>query len=178
MRVLLLLLLVASAALAQIDEKTTAYEIKVRYPKVPVVEAWARKQVADFKKDLQGATGGKPDRVPWNLEISYSEPWKNKNVQAVYCVGSSYEGGAHPAPFLASFVVDIKSGKALQLSDLFQGDYLQAFAAYARGELAKRDISSEPDRIACGTKPMAENYSVAYPTQQCHILVFAPYRFE
>lgn len=176
MRILWLLLLVAGAAFADLDETTKAYQIKVRYPKVPVVEAWAKKQVADFKKDLQDATGGKPDRVPWTLDISYTEPFKSKHVQVVYCVGSSFEGGAHPAPFMASFVVDTVSGQALGLADLFQGDYLQALSAYARTELAKRDISSEADWIAKGTEPKPENFGVAYPTQKGFMLVFPPYQ--
>ncbi len=176
MRLLLLLLLVAGAAYAQLDETTKGYQIKVRYPKIPVVEAWARSQVASFKKDFEDATGGKPDRVPWSLDIGYTEPFRSKHVQVVYCVGSSFEGGAHPAPFMASFVVDLKTGKALTLADLFQGEYLQAFSTYARAELARRDISSEADWIAKGTEPKPESFSVAYPTQRGFMLVFPPYQ--
>lgn len=180
MRLLLLLLALLTVATAaeeaRLDETTRGYKIQVRYPKVALVESWAKKQVADFKKDFQDTTGGKPDRVPWTLDLNYTTPFKSSHVTVFYFVGSTYTGGAHPNPSLTSFVIDGPTGKALQLSDLFQGAYLEALSSHARTELAKRDISSEPDWIARGTEPKADSFSVWYPTQGGLMLVFPPYQ--
>jgi len=157
-------------------EKGKGYHIQARYPKLPVAEAWAKKQVADFKKDFQDSTGGKPDRVPWSLDLNYTVPFKSSKVLVVYFAGSTYSGGAHPNPFLATLVIDQQTGQALQLADMFSGAYLEEFSKYARAELAKRDLSSEADWIARGTEPKAENFSVSYPTQNGFMLVFPPYQ--
>ena len=191
-RVLGLVLALVLAAAAQewgrLDESGTGYQIRARYPKIlstrpgvgealtALLEGYARKSVADFKKDFQDATQGKGDRVPWSLDLDYTLPWHNDRLMAVYFVGSSYTGGAHPNPFLGSFVLDLHTGRALGLAELFRGDYLQALSQYARTELARRDLSSDKDWIARGTAPQPDSFSVAYPTEKGFLLIFPPYQ--
>ena len=160
--------------------KQLNYEIDVQYPQVTggnnpnlekfnqVVRGIVTKQVAEFKKDLQPKEGDEPPpegSMGSNIGIGYEVAMARDDVISVELdVGSYYQGAAHPNTNTETINYDLKNGKQLKLSDLFQpgSKYLQTLASYCIADLkkqakAKGDEFPE-DMLQSGAAPSAKNY--------------------
>ncbi len=90
---------------------------------------------------------------------------------------SEYYGGAHPGERHVAINYDLKTGKLLNLDDLFQNsaDYLATIAQFSTNELYRRtDLS--PQEIDRGAAPLIENYLVWNLTPQGLLITFEEYQ--
>jgi hypothetical protein len=183
---------IASAAAAETQPETDAgkgsgFTFQIVYPALkpewkPLDDA-IRRFAATQKKDFIDATTG-ADRVAgtdYSLDLNFAVARRTADFVSVTASGSSFIGGAHGTPILASFNLDIADGKLKMLSDLFADAQtgLQAVSAECRRQLEGRyeaklradsasmtpaqqesDIQSMKRWIEKGTQPAAGNFDV------------------
>jgi hypothetical protein len=162
------------------SNKKLMYEIDVQYPQVTgganpnlekfnqLVRAIATKKVADFKKDLQPKEGDEPPpegSMGSDIGMSYEVAMARDDLISVELdVGSYYQGAAHPNTYTETINYDLKNGKQLKLSDLFQpgAKYLQTLAQYCIADLKKQSKAKgdelPDDMLQSGAAPTAKNY--------------------
>ena len=95
-----------------------------------------------------------------------------------------YAGAAHPSGGTTSMNIDLRTGRAIELSELFRTESkpFELLAGIARGDLQKQfePFASKSigldDWIAEGTAPKAENYEVFALRKEGLLLVFNPYQ--
>lgn len=183
---------IASAAAAEAQPETDAgkgsgYTFQIVYPILApewrALDAPIRQFAAAQKKDFIGASTA-PDRIPgpdYSLDLTFAVARRTADFVSVITSGSSFIGGAHGMPILASFNLDLADGKLKTLSDLFADAQtgLQAVSAECRRQLEGRyeaklradpgsmtpaqqesDIQSMKRWIEKGTQPAAENFDV------------------
>ncbi|MEA2716509.1 MAG: hypothetical protein QOI99_826, partial [Actinomycetota bacterium] len=86
---------------------------------------------------------------------------------------------AHPAGLLLTFNYDLRTGKRLQLSDLFTAGspYLDKLSELSRQLLAAQpDFDQLADFVQPGTEPKAENFAAWTLTDQDLVITFAEYQ--
>jgi hypothetical protein len=168
------------------DNKKLRYEIDAEYPQLtgstnPNFEkfnqsarALVTKKVSDFRKEMQpeeSAPAEEADAEPTlettgsDLGIGYTVSLANDDLISIeFSVGSYYSGAAHPNSHTEVLNFDLKNGKVIRLSDLFNpgAKYLPAIANYSIGDLKKqakeKNAMLDDDWIQRGAGPDAENY--------------------
>ncbi|MEW6281491.1 MAG: DUF3298 and DUF4163 domain-containing protein, partial [Candidatus Eremiobacterota bacterium] len=194
---LLLALCLTAAALARvamttvtISEKKPRYEINVKYLKLSlpdrkvqdrlngILKADSEQLVREFVNDFQqNSKDLPPESPPWSLEAEYELVYESARLLCLRQSGYNYTGGAHGSPVVASFVLDLKTGKRLQLKDMLSPGYLKVMSDYSRKELARNpDYGGETDWINQGTEPKEEMFPVTLPTEKGLLIVFPPYQ--
>lgn len=92
---------------------------------------------------------------------------------------SQYTGGAHEGYHEQGLVFD-KNGIQLELSDIFQGEYLIMFSDVARQQIGAvftaNGFTDSFETLNEGTEPTAENFSSFYIHKGLVFLVFSPYQ--
>ena len=130
------------------------------------------KKVAGFKTEMAPSAEDPPLETPAesmgsDLNIGYNiELAKDDLISVLLNVGSYSAGAAHPNSFSEVVNFDLKNGKLLKLSDLFQpgSKYLQAISAYCISDLKKQGKQKgegsmlDDDWIQRGAGPVADNY--------------------
>ncbi|HKO60505.1 MAG TPA: DUF3298 domain-containing protein [Pyrinomonadaceae bacterium] len=169
------------------DNKKLRYEIDAEYPQLtgstnPNFEKFNQnarnlvmKKVSDFRKEMQPEEATAPaeeaDAEPTpettgsDLGIGYTVSLANDDLISIeFSVGSYYSGAAHPNSHTEVLNFDLKNGKVIRLSDLFNpgAKYLQAIANYSIEDLKKqskgKDAFLDDDWIQRGAGADAENY--------------------
>lgn len=156
------------------------YEIEVQYPQFSggsnpnfekfnqLVHAVVTKKVAGFKKDMAPDEGEEPrpeGSMASDLGIAYEITLAQDDFISVeFDIGSYYQGAAHPNSYSETINYDLKNGKQLKLSDLFQpgSKYLQTIAGYCIADLKKQSKTKgeelPDDMLQSGAAPTAKNY--------------------
>jgi hypothetical protein len=181
------------------------YTYHVRYPQL--ASEWSaladvlRTYAADRKKDFLDArlADETTNAPPWNLDLEFNIARRTSDFVSILANGSSYTGGVHPAPLIASFNLRTGDGKLIGLADLFadSGAALAALSEEARRQLEGRYETrlreSIPDqaqtsalkemreRVERGTEATPENFAVflvdGLETKAIGLtLVFPPYQ--
>jgi hypothetical protein len=91
---------------------------------------------------------------------------------------ASYTGGAHGLEAPSTFTFDAATGKQLALADLFTDTgYLARLSSIARTDLpAMEGDYANPEFIADGTEPTADNFKNFYIEGDTLYLLFPPYQ--
>ncbi|MCS7056816.1 MAG: RsiV family protein [Thermoflexales bacterium] len=156
----------------RIQEKdaAAAYEIDVRYPVVnrpadvwlpfnALSEAEAREVIADFKAEVAAMGVVTQAAMPTSTLSSKWEAFRVTrdfiSVRLTYSVYMS--GAAHSTPFTRVINFDPRTGRNLDLADLFRPgvDYLGTIAAYCTEALQRKGTLVFPE----GAEPRPENYA-------------------
>ena len=168
------------------DNKKLRYEIDAEYPQLtgstnPNFEkfnqnarALVMKKVSDFRKEMapeEQADSGEavaeptPETMGSDLGVGYTVSLANDDLISIeFSVGSYYSGAAHPNSYTEVLNFDLKNGKVIRLSELFNpgAKYLQAISNYSIGDLKKQSKDKQgmldDDWIQRGAGPDAENY--------------------
>lgn len=150
-----------------ITERGDGYRVNISYPQVgnPVADAelaiWAREQAAAFTDSVRMIPTAPP--VPYELSISYETLRASSRVISVIFFISTFMGGAHPEPGLATFVYDRLDGRRLSYGDLFktQENIAQTLSAICRealaSQLGERIVT---DMLEAGTAPDMTNFDL------------------
>ncbi len=142
---------IASAAAAETQPETDAgkgdgYTFQIVYPALApewrALDAAVHQFAAAQKNDFIGASTA-PDRASgpdYSLDLTFAIARRTANFVSVMATGSSFIGGAHGMPIVASFNLDFTDGKLKTLSDLFVDAQagLQALSAECRRQLEGR----------------------------------------
>lgn len=175
----------------QESNRRPRYTIKVRYPQAvgsgdarlvrlnEEIRNLVTREVNGFKKDLQqqeGSTGANGS----DLESSYVVEYASRDLVSIdFGISSFYGGAAHPQHNTLVFNYDLKSGKRLELSDLFKANskYLQTISDYAVKAL-KKELAPDADLdwIQSGAGPKEENYKNWNITPKGLKVTFDPYQ--
>ena len=164
--------------------KGDGYAYHIRYPQLPadaqILNDALRTYAATAKKEFLAARAADPGATAgaYNLDLEFTIARRTSDFLSISANGSSYTGGAHPMPLLATFNLHVDSGKVIGLGDLFT----DADAAYkalseearrqleGRAEAEQRDsmpakgradaLKSMREWIERGTEAKPENFSV------------------
>ena len=169
------------------DNKKLKYEIDVEYPQLtgsnnPNFEKFNQharalvvKKVGDFRKEMapeeKPAAGDEaipeptPETMGSDLGIGYTVALANDELISIeFSVGAYYSGAAHPNSYSEVLNFDLKNGKVIRLSELFNpgAKYLQAIANYSIEDLKKqskeKDSMLDDDWIQRGASADEDNY--------------------
>ncbi|HET8941064.1 MAG TPA: hypothetical protein VFN13_03660 [Rudaea sp.] len=183
---------IASAAAAETQPETDAgkgsgYTFRIVYPALApewrALDAAIRQFAAAQKKDFVGASTV-PNRVAgtdYSLDLNFSVARRTADFVSVMASGSSFVGGAHGRPIVASFNLDLASGQLVDVDALFAhaSIALEALSAECRRQLQGRlearmrdaesgltsvlrasEFAAAKQWIDKGTAPRAENFRV------------------
>lgn len=183
---------VASAAAAEAQPETDAgngsgYAFQIVYPALapdwkPLDDAIRRFAAARKKDFLDASTAADRGKgADYTLDLNFTVARRTADFVSVTASGSSFIGGAHGMPILASFNLDLASDKLATLPDLFADAHagLQALSDECRRQLEGRyeaklrddpgnmtpvqqaaDIQSMKRWVEKGTEPSAANFAV------------------
>ena len=162
------------------SDKKLMYEIEAQYPQFTggnnpnfekfnqLVRAVVTKKVAGFKKDVAPQEGEEPrpeGSMGSDLGIGYEIALAQYDLISVeFDIGSYYQGAAHPNSYTETINYDLRNGKQLKLSDLFQpgSKYLQTLASYCIADLKKQSKAKgeelPEDMLQSGAAATAKNY--------------------
>jgi hypothetical protein len=169
------------------NNKKLKYEIDAEYPQLtgsnnPNFEKFNQnaralvvKKVSDFRKEMapaektdttsEATAEPTPETMGSDLGIGYTVALANDELISVeFAVGSYYSGAAHPNSYSEVLNFDLKNGKVIRLSELFNpgAKYLQAISTYSVEDLKKqskeKNAMLDDDWIQRGAGPKAENY--------------------
>ena len=162
------------------SNKKLMYEIEAQYPQFSggnnpnfekfnqLVRGVVTNKVAGFKKDMAPEEGEEPrpqGSMGSDLGIAYEIALAQDDLISVeFDIGSYYQGAAHPNSYTETVNYDLKNGKQLKLSDLFQSGskYLQALANYCIADLKKQSKAKgeelPADMLQSGAAPTTKNY--------------------
>src|SRR5688500_19558224 len=108
------------------------------------------KKVSEFRKEMvpepaepsdEAAAEPTPETMGSDLGIGYTVSLANDDLISIeFSVGSYYSGAAHPNSYTEVLNFDLKNGKVIRLSELFNpgAKYLQAISNYSIGDLNKQ----------------------------------------
>ena len=172
----------ATESAADVDAGTgDGYVWHIRYPQldshvlIDALHAYAnaaKQEVRDARAAERSANG-----QPYSLDLEFTVARHTSDFLSVSANGSSYTGGAHPLPVLASFNLH-SDDKVIALADMFSDAdaALRALSDESRRQLEGRaeaelhETATGKDRadalksmrewIERGTEPKAENFSV------------------
>jgi len=173
------------------NNKKLKYEIDVEYPQLTgsgspnyekfnqTMRGLVTKKVAEFRADMTAnaedpSLAPPPESPGSDLHIGYSiDLAKDDLISVSLSVGTYAAGAAHPNSYSDVVNFDLKNGKLLRLSDLFQpgSKYLPTLAAYCIADLKKQGQKQ-------GAESMLDDDWVqrgaVYRVQWCHEQCFNP----
>lgn len=179
-----------------IKKETPVYVIDVKYPQGfkdvrinAAVQVFIEKTKKNFFKEIDADTDVPAD-LPGKsgLNITYSLPFKSKNVYSVlFQISIYHRGAAHPSNTVA--VLNFINGHQVSLSDLFRPEvnYLQPIADFCSKKMTDKNFSDKK-WMEEGTKPTDKNYRnwsfapngihVIFDTYQVAAYVYGPQTVE
>jgi hypothetical protein len=165
------------------NNKKLKYEIDVQYPQLTgsgspnyekfnqMVRGLITKRVAAFKAEMAPSPDDSPptemESLGSDLSVGYTIALARDDLISVLLdVGSYSAGAAHPNSYSETVNFDLRNGKLLKLSDLFQpgSKYLQTIAAYSIADLKKQgkqkgaESMLDDDWVERGAVADAESY--------------------
>lgn len=179
---------VASAAEAAPDEDTghgAGYAYHIRYPALQpewqTLDAALRNYATVQKKDFLAAQSGErsANAGEYRLEITFNVARRTDDFVSVLVDGSTFTGGAHPNPLVASFVLHLSDNKLMAIGDLFDDPVaaLKILSDESRRQLEGRfdaqlreqvgegaalapALKDMREWVERGTEPKVENFDV------------------
>ena len=145
------------------------------------VAAWKTGETASASDSgLEAAT----ETQDSDLSIGYDFRLATDDLISVaFRVGAYSRGAAHPNSSTTVLNYDVKSGKKLSLSDLFnpKSDYLSVISSYCIKDLKQqakkvKDSMLSDDSIASGASARADNYKAWAITRKGLWIIFDPYQ--
>lgn len=145
-------------------EKNRSYDISISYPQITGAKSpnaaklnLALKNIAvQHQSKFKSAkpAGGEP----FSTEMGYAIHLADDNLFSIEFVDDSFTGGAHPNHGTRTFNFDMKTGKPVQLAELFapNSKYLEKLSAISLKKI-KEDLGD--GIFEDGIKPVAKNYS-------------------
>ena len=167
---------------AVVSRQTGKLQIRVHYPitgnaRVDAdVADWAHQAVDTF----QNTYGEEPDLgVPYELETTYSTTRSTPSVLSIVWKTASYTGGAHGNLEITCLNYDLRTGRRLDLADLFKDPEkaLQLMSSWSQKELARSlGEDTDEDMIRDGVAPDLRNFANLTLTPQGLRIEFQPYQ--
>jgi hypothetical protein len=178
----------AQASEAAADEDTghgDGYSYHIRYPALD--QEWTalsgalHEYATVQKKDFLAAQSGErsPNVAEYQLDITFNVARRTDDFVSVLVNGSSYTGGAHPNPLVASFVLHTSDRKLVTIGDLFadtdaamkilsdeshrqlEGRFdAQLRDQVGEGSALAPALKDMREWVARGTEPKPENFAV------------------
>ncbi|ARB94062.1 DUF3298 and DUF4163 domain-containing protein [Legionella longbeachae] len=153
---------------ASVQKETSTYILDIKYPqgfKDPRIDADLQGFIENTKQRFFKEVGADADvsaDAPGKsgLNITYSLPYKTKNVLSVrFMISIYHKGAAHPANTVST--LNFINGSQVQLSELFRPevDYLKPMADFCYKKIIAKNISDKK-WIGEGTKPTDKNYKI------------------
>ncbi len=159
---------------------------------VGVMRAFVEGQAAEFKQQNVGNLTAEDIREQelggdrkYTLDIEYQTYQSSYTVSYLFQLYADTMG-AHPNTYYRSFTFDKKTGKELELANLFKpgADYLGRLSTISRAELpsiiaerTQQAVSDvDTDDIKDGTKPEAASFQTFYLDGTNFVLFFPPYQ--
>jgi hypothetical protein len=152
------------------------YRIEAEYPQIRVrqnrfaevfnqaVSSLVERKVADYRRQGEEILHKRQrnNEIPYGdntVKTTCSINYADKNLVSVFFV-HSLPWAFHPVVSYESLNFDLKTGRILRLSDLFQprAKYLQAVSSASRSKL-KEVLQYEDDWSLAGTSPNANNFN-------------------
>lgn len=161
------------------ENKKQKYSINMEYPELTgapnqnaekfnqEVRNLVAKETREFKKGVSEASS---EDTPGDSEtgsdtqMSYDVTLATDDlISVVFNVSNYSQGAAHPNHYAVVINYDLKSGKALKLSDLFKpgSDYLKVLSSYTINDLKKQagQETYDSEWLEKGAGPESDNYS-------------------
>jgi hypothetical protein len=168
------------------------FEIKASYPELadanPAVAAKfneltktaVMKEVREFRK-LALAQAADDSAIAANnyLEMNYRLDFANERVLSVAFGNYAYEGGERPNLYSFTINFDLKSGKKIELADIFKpnSNYLKILSDYSIRNLKENlENFSDEEWLENGAGAQAENFGSWNLTQKGLLINFDPIR--
>lgn len=177
----------ASAAEPATDEdagRGEGYSYHIRYPALQpewrTLDTALRDYATVQKKDFLAAQSGERSAnvAEYQLDITFNIARRTDDFVSVLVNGSSYTGGAHPNPLVASFVLHLSDNKLVNVGDLFADSdaALKILSDESRRQLEGRfdaqlrdqlgegaalapSLKDMRDWVERGTEPKPENFA-------------------
>ena len=176
--------------------KQKLFEITAFYPELSgittpaatkfntLVKDTVTKDIAAFRKDMMAQDADqlkyiKQVGVNNYLESWYSVDYADEKLVSLLFGNSVFSGGAHPNYYSYAINFDLKTGKKLELADLFKSgsNYLKVISDYSisrlKGELEEM---SDEEWMAKGAGPDADNFKSWTITKKGIFIMFDPYQ--
>jgi hypothetical protein len=178
----------------KIEEKNKKknYSINVTYPQIEGfsnegvekkfnehVKYIVTKEVDSFRTDMNDWEGRA--EMESSYEIADTLYYYSDDLISISFGGFTYySGSAHPMTFFFSINYDLKNNSVIELSGIFQGDYLKQLSAICVEDLTKqlKEYNDNPDSswILEGAGPKEENFKVFNFTKTYFLITFPVYR--
>jgi hypothetical protein len=139
------------------------------------------REVNDFKKNVAEQDADLPPEMQQSsFDAGYSIGYQSPDLISIsFGISTYYAGAAHPNHHTLVLNYDLRAGRTLALSDLFNAGsgYMQAISAYTIKDLKKK-LSPSPDTewIERGAGPSSENYKSWTITPRGLSITFDPYQ--
>ena len=165
------------------------WEVEVNYPELMlenkkiavdfnrISKALVMAQVAEFKKMFISEKND--SEIPYDMSISYSVEYMNKNIVSFLFFGREYTGGAHGNSWSFVLNYDLKNNRQLVLSHLFnQGnDFLAIISKQSITQILKEQGSYAVNEwIEGGAGENIENFKSWSITKTGLKFTFDPYQ--
>lgn len=134
-----------------------------------------------FLKNIDKTQSNSDLGVNNGLTINYKIHYMDKNKVSILSDMSTYFlGAAHPNNELISFNYDLKTGKKIELKDLFKSNsnYLKTLSDYCIKNLSKKVASYDDDStwVKNGASPKSDNFKTFTVTQNSLTIHFQTYQ--
>lgn len=177
--------------------KKLRYSVDAEYPEIQgdsrfdkfnqEARAMITKDVAAFKTSETAEEGDETSELPdetqtSTLDIGYQIRLATEDLISVeFHEGQYSRGAAHGNSYTAVLNYDVKNGRRIALSDLFnpKSNYLSIISAYSSKELKdklRKDNMLDDDMVKSGTEPRADNYEAWTITRKGLWITFDPYQ--
>lgn len=141
------------------------------------------KDIAQFKKETD-CTESIAGDLGCYFEVSYNTDIATDDLLSFSFEANTYSGGAHPNSFTTTLTYDVKSGKIIELGELFKpnSNYVKTISDYCIEALKKQmrvpEQGIEPDEqmIKDGAGPKEENFNSWSVSKKGIVVYFAPYQ--
>jgi hypothetical protein len=177
----------AGAAVDAVEEKIIAVRearisVDFHYPRLGTdevdadIEEWANRVVADFMADNGETAAGQTHE--FEMSGSYRIVRASDAVLTVVWDIWYYTGGVHGQLDIVACVYDLRSGRLLDVSDLFADEQkaLNLMSAFSYRRLSETLGTPNEDMIRSGTSPDLANFATLAPTPEGVRVFFQPYQ--
>lgn len=180
-----------SLTLKTIEKKGKGFEASMTYPELSgMKDAGLQKKInASLRQPAQtsldhfvkSAESEPPSEgmVGYDLEVGIPSSYVTPKFVSVLYQFYAYEGGAHPNTITQARTIDLKTGKLLQINDLFKVGFLNKLSELVRTELKKDERIAEigtDEWFMNGTAPKPDHYKSLVLTQEGLYIVFDAYQ--
>lgn len=179
------------------EDKEKRFEINAEYPELngfkdaaiaakfnQLVREVVMREVNDFKKLMDEMTDEEIEQsreaeIKKYLEMWYRVNFANDKIISIGWGNSTFAGGAHPNYFSASINFDLRTGKKIELAELFKpnSNYLKLISDYCiRSLKTQTGEMSDEEWIQNGAGMNEDNFKSWNLTKDGILINFDPYQ--